>query len=62
MDTFAGPGLGLVGLGLDSQGQATRVYVRVMPIHTPTGVVSRVYSIRHIPQMGNLATLVVVMH
>ena len=36
-------GLGLVGLGLASQ--ASRVYLRGVPIHTATGVASRVYSI-----------------
>ena len=34
-----------VGLGLVLASQASRVYLRGVPIHTTTGVVSRVYSI-----------------
>jgi len=44
--SFVGFGLRLVGLGLPSH--ASHVYLRGVPIHTATGVASRVYSISEI--------------
>jgi len=42
--SFVGLGLGL-GWGLSLASQASRVYLRGVPIHTATGMASREYSI-----------------